>query len=105
MAEDVQDPHIVRPVLIAQDVDIVAEEEHVVFVEEVLLEKAHPQGTQPGKVDRKETPLQILISHQSPINLQKFLLMRLMSTLIPTTDILQELQQQISMKSHHLNLK
>lgn len=91
-AEDVQALLIAQPVPTAQDVDIVVVVELVGFVEEVLPEEFHHQADPVKKVSLKNTSLLIHINpqKQNPVNRQRCLLIRLISTLIPTTDILQE---------------
>lgn len=91
-AEDVQVLPIVQPVPTAQDVVIVVAVELVAFVEADIPEEAHHQVDPVKKVSLKNTSLLIHINpqKQNPINRQRCLLIRLISTLIPTTDILQE---------------
>ena len=92
MAEDVQVLPIARLALTAQDVDTVVAVEPVEFVEADHPEEAHHRTVPIKKISLENTNLLILINlpKQNQVNHQKYLLMKLISILIPTTDTLQE---------------
>ncbi len=77
MAEDVQAPHTVRPVQIAQAVDTAAVEEPAGSAAVDLTEENHLQTTV-LKASLKNTNHQILTGLQkpTPVNLPKFLSMK-----------------------------
>lgn len=91
-AEDVQVLPIARLAPTAQDVGTVVAVEPVEFVEADLPEEAHHRAVPIKKVSLENTNLLILINlpKQNQVNLQKYLLMKLISILIPTSDTLQE---------------
>lgn len=102
MAEDVQVLPIARPAPTAQDAGTVVAVEPVGFAEVDLPEEAHHRVVPVKKVRLENTNLLILINpqKQNPVNHQKYLLMKLISILIPTTDTLQEYKQQIFTRNH-----
>lgn len=89
MAEDVQVPLIVQPAQIAQDAGTAVVVERAAFVEEVLPEEAHHRVVPVKKVSLENINLLILINppKQNQVNHQKYLLMKLISILIPVTGI------------------
>lgn len=91
-AEDVPVLPIVQPAPTAQDVGTAVVVERVVFVAVALLEEVLLRATLIKKVRLKNIGHQVLMNlpKQNPINQQKYLLMKLISILVPATDTRQE---------------